>query len=41
MLETLKDKSILFLEDNLEFAQNTIVLLNIFIKTIYHVVTIS
>jgi DNA-binding response OmpR family regulator len=41
MLEILRDKNILFLEDNLEFAQNTTVLLNIFIKIVYHASTIA
>jgi DNA-binding response OmpR family regulator len=41
MLENLKEKNILFLEDNLEFAKNTTVLLNIFIKSVYHASTIS
>jgi len=36
MLENLKHKTILFLEDNLEFAANTINLLQMFVQTVYH-----
>jgi two-component system response regulator VanR len=41
LLERLKDKSILFLEDNLEFAKNTIVLFDVFVKNVYHAATIE
>lgn len=41
LLERLKDKSILFLEDNLEFANNTVVLFDVFVKNVYHVATIA
>lgn len=41
MLERLKDKTILFLEDNSDFAKNTIALLQIFVKTVYHASTIK
>lgn len=40
-LERLKDKSILFLEDNLEFANNTIILFDVFVKKVYHATTIE
>lgn len=40
-LERLKDKSILFLEDNLEFANNTIILFDVFVKKVYHAATIE
>lgn len=40
-LEQLKNKTILFLEDNQEFAKNTMVLLDVFVKKIYHVVTVQ
>ena len=40
-LEQLKNKTILFLEDNEEFAKNTMVLLDVFVKKIYHVVTVQ
>ncbi len=41
MLERLKDKTILLLEDNVEFAANTIVLLQVFVHTVHHAQTIS
>lgn len=41
MIEKLKDKNILFLEDNVEFAENTLILLNVFVKNVYHSLTIS
>ncbi|MDP3464987.1 MAG: response regulator transcription factor [Sulfuricurvum sp.] len=41
MLEKLKDKTILFLEDNNDFAKNTIVLFHIFVKTVHHAATIA
>lgn len=41
MLKYLKDKTILFLEDNVSFAENTTTLLNIFVKNVIHVVTIA
>ncbi len=41
MLKYLKDKTILFLEDNVEFAVNTIVLLEVFVQKVYHAQTIS
>jgi two-component system, OmpR family, response regulator VanR len=41
LLERLKDKSILFLEDNIEFANNTTVLFDVFVKNVHHAVTIS
>jgi two-component system, OmpR family, response regulator VanR len=41
LLEQLKDKSLLFLEDNLEFAKNTIVLFDVFVKNVYHAATIE
>lgn len=40
-LEQLKDKSILFLEDNMDFANNTVVLFDVFVKNVYHAVTID
>lgn len=40
LLEQLKDKSILFLEDNIEFAHNTLVLFDVFVKKVYHAKTI-
>jgi two-component system, OmpR family, response regulator VanR len=40
-LERLKDKTILFLEDNAELAVNATSLLNIFVQTVHHVTTIS
>ena len=40
MLECLKDKTILFLEDNIEFAANTLLLLEIFVQKVYHSQTI-
>lgn len=40
-LERLKDKSILFLEDNLEFANNTVILFDVFVKKVYHAATIE
>lgn len=40
-LQQLKNKTILFLEDNIEFAKNTIVLLDVFVKKVYHVATIQ
>lgn len=36
MLENLKHKTILFLEDNIEFAANTTNLLQMFVQTVYH-----
>lgn len=41
MLERLKDKVILFLEDNIEFAANTIDLLQVFVRHVYHAQNIS
>ena len=41
LLERLKDKSILFLEDNIEFAYNTIVLFDVFVRKVYHAKTVS
>lgn len=41
LLERLKDKSILFLEDNIEFANNTIVLFDVFVKNVHHAATID
>jgi len=41
MLEKLKDRTILFLEDNKDFAENTIVLFHIFVKTVHHAMTIA
>ncbi|MDD2781768.1 response regulator [Sulfuricurvum sp.] len=41
MLERLKDKTILFLEDNVEFAANTIALLQVFVRSVYHAKNIS
>ena len=35
-MDRLKDLNILFLEDNEEFAQNTIEFLNIYFKKVYH-----
>lgn len=40
-LELLKNKTILFLEDNIDFANNTIVLFHVFVKAIFHVTTIE
>lgn len=36
MLENLKHKTVLFLEDNMEFAVNTSNLLQVFVQTVYH-----
>lgn len=36
MLTVLKDKTVLFVEDNEEFAQNFMTLLSLFVKQIYH-----
>jgi len=41
MLENLKHKTILFLEDNVEFAANTANLLQMFVQTVYHAQEIS
>ncbi|AFV97796.1 MULTISPECIES: response regulator transcription factor [unclassified Sulfuricurvum] len=41
MLERLKDKAILFLEDNIEFATNSIDLLHVFVQDVYHAQSIS
>jgi two-component system, OmpR family, response regulator VanR len=41
MLERLKDKTILFLEDNVEFAANTSSLLQVFVHSVHHAKTIS
>lgn len=41
MLEKLKDKTILFLEDNSDFANNTIVLFHVFVKTVHHASTVE
>ena len=41
VLEQLKDTSILFLEDSTEFANNTIALFNVFVKTVHHALTIN
>lgn len=41
MLSYLKDKTILFLEDNAEFAANTTTLLNIFVEQVIHVSTLT
>jgi DNA-binding response OmpR family regulator len=41
MLERLKDKTILFLEDNIEFAINTTSLLQVFVRNVYHARSIS
>lgn len=41
LLEQLSDKSILFLEDSIEFAANTMTLLHVFVKTIHHATTID
>lgn len=41
MLEYLKDKTILFLEDNETFAENTTTLLTIFVNTVIHAKTID
>lgn len=40
-LERLKDKSILFLEDSIEFATNTITLLNVFVQSVHHATSID
>lgn len=40
-LEQLKNKTILFLEDNIEFANNTIVLFHVFVKATLHATTIE
>ncbi len=37
----LKEKSILFLEDNVDFAINTIALLKVFVQNVFHAQTIS
>ncbi|MCX6074311.1 MAG: response regulator [Campylobacterales bacterium] len=41
MLEKLKNTTILFLEDNAEFAANTSTLLQVFVEKVYHVATIA
>lgn len=41
MLENLKHKTILFLEDNMEFAVNTTNLLQVFVQTVHHAQDIS
>lgn len=41
MLDYIKDKTILFLEDNFDFAKNTTALLSIFVKNVLHVTTIK
>jgi DNA-binding response OmpR family regulator len=41
MLDYIKDKTVLFLEDNLDFAKNTTALLSIFVKNVLHVTTIK
>jgi len=41
MLEKLKHKTILFLEDNAEFAANTTNLLQMFVQTVYHAQELS
>jgi len=41
MLSYLKDKTILFLEDNAEFAANTTTLLNIFVEQVIHVSSLT
>ncbi len=41
MLEQLKEKSVLFLEDNVDFATNTIALLKVFVQNVFHAQTIS
>jgi two-component system, OmpR family, response regulator VanR len=41
MLEHLKNKTILFLEDNPDFVENTVVLFQVFVKTVYHAPTIA
>ncbi|MDP3292784.1 MAG: response regulator, partial [Sulfuricurvum sp.] len=40
-LEQLKDKTVLFLEDNVELALNATSLLNIFVQKVHHVSTIT
>lgn len=40
-LEQLKDKTVLFLEDNVELALNATSLLNIFVQKVHHVSTIA
>lgn len=41
MLSYLKDKTILFVEDNAEFAANTTTLLNIFVEQVIHASTLG
>lgn len=41
MIEVLKDKNVLFVEDNEEFAQNFMTLLALFVKQIFHCDTIA
>jgi len=41
MLEILKDKNVLFVEDNEEFAQNFIALLSLFVKEVFHCRTLA
>jgi DNA-binding response OmpR family regulator len=41
MLEYLKDKTVLFLEDNETFAENTTTLLKIFVNSVIHAATIK
>lgn len=40
-LNHLRERSILFLEDNEEFAANTIALLNMFLREVYHATTVE
>ena len=40
-LTKLKDKSLLFLEDNSEFANNTIALLSVFVRVVHHARTVA
>ena len=41
MIKNLKNANILFLEDNLEFAENTIKLIKLYAQNVFHVVSIK
>jgi len=41
MIKNLKNANILFLEDNMEFAQNTIKLIKLYSQNVFHVVSIK
>lgn len=41
MVENLKTKTVLLVEDNLDFVENAIILFELFVKTVYHAPTIA